>query len=106
MGGWQTMDVNGNAVRQDGWLTQLGGAPSEPYATIADYMKLLTQDPRVSDCMTSRVSQFAYGRPMADSDSCMLQDIATRIGSAQSATFATVVTAIAANPSFVTTSVQ
>jgi hypothetical protein len=105
MGAWQTADVNGNPVRQDGWLTVPGGT-NVPYATIADYMKVLVQDSRVTSCVQSRVSQFAYGRPMGDADACMLQDIATRIGSPQSATFANVVASIAASPYFTYTSVQ
>jgi hypothetical protein len=105
MGGYQTKDINGNSVRQDGWLTVPGGA-NVPYATIADYMHLLPQDQRVSDCMTSRVTQFAWGRPMAAADTCMLQDIATRTGSPQSTTFASMVAAIASSPYFVYTAVQ
>jgi hypothetical protein len=69
-------------------------------------MKLLTQDPRVSACIATHVTQFAFGRPMGSADSCMLQDIATRIGSPQSTTFGNVIAAIAASPYFVYTAVQ
>lgn len=105
MGAWQTKDVNGNAVRQDGWLTVPGGA-NVPYATVADYMRLLPQDPRVSACIASKVSQFAWGRPMSAGDACMLQDIASRMGSPETTTFGDVISAIASSPYFVYTAVQ
>jgi hypothetical protein len=105
MGAWQTKDVNGNAVRQDGWLTVPGGA-NVPYATVADYMHLLPQDPRVSACIASKISQFAWGRPMTADDACMLQDIAGRMGSSQTTTFADVIAAIASSPFFAYTAVQ
>jgi hypothetical protein len=105
MGGWQTTDVNGNAVRQDGWLT-VPGAPNVPYTTIAQYMHLLTQDARVSSCMTSKVAQFAWGRPMASQDACMLQDMAIRTGASQTRTFADVMTGVATSPYFLYTAVQ
>jgi uncharacterized protein DUF1592/uncharacterized protein DUF1588/uncharacterized protein DUF1595/uncharacterized protein DUF1587/uncharacterized protein DUF1585 len=105
MGGWQTTDVNGNAVRQDGWLT-VPGAAAVPYATIAAYMQLLTQDARVSSCMTNKTTQFAWGRPMVTQDACMLQDIASRTGTAQTRTFADILAGIATSPYFLYTAVQ
>jgi hypothetical protein len=106
MGGWQTKDVNGNAVRQDGWLTVPGGA-NVPYTAVADYMPQLVKDPRVTQCMTSRVTQFAWGRPMdATADACMMRDIATRIAAPQTTTFAGMIAAIASSPYFVYTAVQ
>jgi hypothetical protein len=105
MGGWQTKDVNGNSVEQDGWLTVPGGG-KVPYATIADYMHLLPQDARVSACMASKITQFAWGRPMTDADTCMLQDIAGRLGATQTTTLPEVIAAIASSPYFVYTAVQ
>jgi hypothetical protein len=105
MGAYQTMDVNGNAVRQDGWLTEQGGGKI-PYATVQDYMKLLPQDPRVNACIASKMAQFAYGRPMTNGDTCMLQDISSRLGAPETTTFADVVAAIANSPYFVNTATQ
>ncbi len=105
MGRYQTMDVNGNAVRQDGWLTEPGGGKI-PYATVQDYMRLLPQDPRVNACIANKMAQFAWGRPMANDDTCMLQDIAGRLGSPETTTFAGVVAAIASSPYFVSTATQ
>jgi hypothetical protein len=105
MGGWQTKDINGNAVRQDGWLTVTNGM-NEPYMTIADYMPLLTKDSRVSACIASRTTQFAWGRPMSSDDQCMMNDITARMNATPNKTFADLVTAVATSPYFVYTAVQ
>ncbi|HVZ72028.1 MAG TPA: DUF1592 domain-containing protein [Polyangia bacterium] len=98
-----TKDTNGNAVKSDGWIT---GATKVPYTGVGDYMAALVQDPRVSDCMTSHIAEFAYGRAMVDDDMCMLQDISGRLGATGTRTFADVVTAIASSPYFLYTAVQ
>jgi hypothetical protein len=105
MGGIQTMDPNGNSVESDGWLTVPGGA-SVPYAGVDDYMTKLANDARVSDCMTSHISEFAWGRAMTAGDACMLEDIGARLGPAASRTFADVATAVASSPYFLYTAVQ
>jgi len=105
MGGIQAKDPNGNSVESDGWVTVPGGA-NEPYAGVDDYMATLAKDPRVSDCITSHVAEFAWGRAMTSGDACMLEDIGGRLGPAESRTFADVATAIASSPYFLYTAVQ
>jgi len=105
MGGWQTKDVNGNAVRQDGWLT-VPGSPNVPYAAVADYMSLLAKDTRVMSCIENRVTQFAWGRAMTAGDQCMLEDIGSRMNQAKSQNMADLIVAITSSPYFGYTSVQ
>ena len=105
MGAVQTKDVNGNAVRQDGWITK-PMASSVPYDGVATYMNLLAQDPRVAACVTAKATQFAWGRAMTDGDQCMLADIQARMSASQGQTFADLVTAVASNPNFRYTAVQ
>ena len=106
MGAVQTKDVNGNAVRQDGWVTELNKAPSVPYGDIVSYMNTLSQDPRVSGCVTKKVAQFAWGRAMTDGDQCMLSDIQARMNASQTHTFADLIAAVAVNPNFRYTAVK
>jgi len=106
MGAVQTKDVNGNAVRQDGWVTELAKAPSVPYTDVVSYMNTLAQDPRVSACVTKKVAQFAWGRAMTDGDQCMLSDIQARLNASQGRTFADLITGVAVNPNFRYTAVK
>jgi hypothetical protein len=105
MGGWQTKDVNGNPVRQDGWLTVPSG-PNVPYTTIADYMNLLTEDSRVTACIENHVTQFAWGRAMTAGDQCMLEDIGARMKTSKNQNMADLVVAVTTSPYFGYTSVQ
>ncbi len=92
-------------MRQDGWLTgtQAGNAP---YADVRAEMDLLVQDPRVRDCMATKVTQFAWGRPMDDGDRCMLDDVRNRIDASKNKSFADMLTAIVDNADFRSTRVQ
>jgi hypothetical protein len=107
MGAPITKDVNGNPVKSDGWLTVPGGA-NVSYTGVDDYMAALAKDPRTSDCLEARTAQFAFGRAMAitGGDACLLEDVRARLPAADTRTFADLVTAIAASPYFVYTSVQ
>jgi hypothetical protein len=109
MGRYQTMDMNGNAVRQDGWITKPSD-PNVPYTSVADYMTALAADPRVGACFVSKTAEFAWGRAMDSGDTCMLQDIQARLTAArptaQTQTFADVVTAVATSPYFGYTATQ
>jgi hypothetical protein len=105
MGAWQTKDTNGNAVRQDGWLTVPGGA-NVPYTGLPDYMTALASDPRVSDCFATKAAQFAWGRAMDAGDQCMLEDVRARVSASKTQTFAALVSAVASSPYFLYTGVQ
>jgi hypothetical protein len=105
MGGLQAKDVNGNAVRQDGWLT-VPSAPNVPYTALADYMNLLTKDSRVAACIDNHVTQFAWGRAMTADDQCMLQDINARMSASKNQNMADLIVAIASSPYFGYTAVQ
>ena len=107
MGALITKDVNGNAVKSDGWLV-VPGAANVPYTGVDDYMGALAKDPRVSDCLEARVAQFAWGRSMAitGADACLLEDVRARLPAAETRTFADLVAAIAQSPYFLYTSVQ
>jgi hypothetical protein len=99
MGGYQTKDPNGNAVRSDGWITSPSAA-NAPYMGVADYMTALAADPRVSDCFANKVSEFAFGRAMDTSDACLLEDVRARMNTSKTPTFADLATAIAESPYF------
>jgi hypothetical protein len=105
MGATIVQDVNGNAVRQDGWLTH-PAAPNTPYNDVASYMDLLVKDQRISDCMATKVAQFAWGRAMGAGELCMLQDVRARMSASNGKTFADMITAIVANPDFQYTTLQ
>jgi hypothetical protein len=105
MGALQTKDVNGNAVRQDGWITVPGGT-NVPYTGVSDYMTALAADPRTSDCFATRATQFAWGRAMDGTDACMLEDVRARFATARTQTFADLVTAVATSPYFGYTATQ
>jgi len=109
MGRYQTKDANGNAVRQDGWITNAGGA-NVNYTGVADYMTALAADARVGACFASRTAQFAWGRGMDATDSCLLEDVRARLAAArpdpQAQTFADVVTAVVESPYFAYTATQ
>jgi hypothetical protein len=105
MGAAITQDANGNAVRQDGWITR-SGAANVPYADVRAEMDLLVQDPRVAACVATKVAQFAWGRPMDNGDRCMLDDVRNRIDATKTKGFADILTAIVDNPDFRTTRVQ
>jgi len=106
MGAVQTKDVNGNAVRQDGWLTKPMPAAPVPYDGVASYMNVLSQDPRLAACVTAKATQFAWGRGMTTGDQCMLADIQARMSATSGQTFADLIAAIANNPNFRYTAVQ
>jgi hypothetical protein len=105
IGALQTKDVNGNAVKSDGWLTVPGGT-NVPYTATDDYMAALVKDPRVGDCMATHVAQFAWGRGLEAADACLLEDVRGRLGAPEVRTFADVVTAVASSPYFIYTAVQ
>jgi hypothetical protein len=105
MGALQTKDVNGNAVRQDGWLTTMSGA-SVPYTGVSDYMTALAADPRVGACFATKAAQFAFGRAMDGSDECLLEDVRARADASPTHTFADLVTAVATSPYFAYTATK
>ncbi|MDB4982504.1 MAG: Planctomycete cytochrome, partial [Myxococcales bacterium] len=85
IGALQTKDVNNNAVKADGWIP---GAAKVPYTTTDEYMTALVQDPRVGACMAQHVAQFAWGRALQTTDSCLLEDVQGRLGAPETRTFA------------------
>jgi hypothetical protein len=105
MGRVQTKDVNGNAVRSDGWITNPSGA-NVNYTGVSDYMTALAADPRVADCFASKVAEFAWGRAMDATDSCLLEDVRARMSASKTQTFADLVTAVATSPYFGYTATQ
>ncbi|HEX4405592.1 MAG TPA: DUF1592 domain-containing protein [Polyangia bacterium] len=111
MGALQMKDINGNAVRQDGWITNAGMANVD-YTDVPSYMTALAADTRVTDCFATKAAQFALGRGMDAGDACMLEDIRARAsaahgtGQAQAQTFADLVSAVATSPYFGYTAVN
>jgi hypothetical protein len=69
-------------------------------------MDLLVKDQRISDCMATKVAQFAWGRAMGAGELCMLQDVRARMSASNGKTFADMITAIVANPDFQYTTLQ
>jgi Protein of unknown function (DUF1592)/Protein of unknown function (DUF1588)/Protein of unknown function (DUF1595)/Protein of unknown function (DUF1585)/Protein of unknown function (DUF1587) len=104
MGAIQTKDVNGNAVRSDGWLTSPSGNVN--YTGVSDYMTALAADPRVADCFATHVAEFAWGRAMDTTDQCMLEDVRARARASKTGTFADLAAAVAQSPYFQYTATQ
>jgi hypothetical protein len=77
-----------------------------PYNDVVGYMDILAKDPRLSACVTAKVTQFAWGRGMTDADQCMLADIQARLDASPSHTFADLLTAVAINPNYRYTAVK
>lgn len=82
VGRFRMQDEFGNDLKQDGYVLFPGQTEATPYATTEELNNHLAQSPEVRACMVSKLSQFAFGRPLARSDEpldlCAVEDVQSR----------------------------
>jgi hypothetical protein len=75
LGAYHEKDKFGNALREDGEITFPGEEEARSYSTSAELMDLLANSERVQKNMTRKVTQFAIGRPLVESDAATIDKI-------------------------------
>lgn len=93
IGAYHERDEHGNTLREDGEILFPGEREPAPYKTAAELMDLLAGSERVSMSITRKVTQFALGRPLVESDSPELEKI-HRAAEEGGGTYASLITAI------------
>lgn len=68
LGAYHEKDKFGNKLREDGEITFPGEKEAKRYETAAELMDLLAKSDRVKKNITRKVTQFAIGRPLVESD--------------------------------------
>jgi len=102
IGAWHDQDIEGNELREDGWLVIPGSAESVPFDTVEEFSELLAQSEHVAECIGVRNPlQFAMGRPLGSADACAEQEIALSAAEG-GGSYQALVRAIATHPSFQT----
>ncbi len=102
-GRYRLEDNFGNKLAQDGYLLFPGSEDPTPFSTTRELSTQLANSAAVRACMAAKVSQFAFGRPLARSDepldACALEDVQTRFEKSQG-TFEDLVIAIVQSNAF------
>jgi hypothetical protein len=93
LGSFHETDEHGNTLREDGEILFPGDATPTAYSTSAEMMKLLASSPRVSECVTRKLTQFSLGRPLFASDARFVRQI-HQSAQQQGGSYQSVVTAI------------
>lgn len=75
LGSYQEMDEHGNKLREDGQIQFPGATEMVAYQSSAELMDLLAASDRVRMNMTRKLTQFAIGRPLVESDTAALDQI-------------------------------
>jgi hypothetical protein len=75
LGGYSEIDRHGNKLREDGQIIFPGQSQPVPYKTAAELMDLLAKSDRVKETLTWKLTQFALGRPLTESDAKLLKTI-------------------------------
>ncbi len=78
LGAFQERDRHGNQLREDGEILFPGESEPIPYSSSAELMDLLAGSERVRMNLTRKVTQFALGRPLIESDAAVLDRIHTQ----------------------------
>lgn len=68
LGTYHEVDQHGNPLREDGEILFPGEENPVSYKTASELMDLLADSPRVQECLTWKVTQFALGRPLVAGD--------------------------------------
>ena len=94
LGAFHEVDRHGNKLREDGEILFPGESKPVSYKSASELMDLLAANDRVRMNMTRKVTQFALGRPLVESDAATLDQIhaASQKGGG---TYASLITAIA-----------
>lgn len=93
LGQFVEVDEHGNKLRDDGEILFPGQAKPVPFASASELMDILAASPRVHKNITRKVTQFALGRPLVESDAKLvdrIHDAAAEGGG----TYASLITAI------------
>ena len=93
LGAFHQKDEHGNQLREDGEILFPGEAKPVPYKTATELMNLLAASPRVQKNFTRKVTQFAIGRPLVESDAPLIDKIHAT-AQKNGGTYASVITAI------------
>lgn len=93
VGAHHEKDRHGNPLREDGQILFPGQPKPVAFKTSAEFMNLLAGSARVQKNLTRKVTQFALGRPLVESDAPILDKIhaAAQKGGG---TYASLITAI------------
>jgi hypothetical protein len=75
LGSYVEVDEHGNQLRQDGEILFPGESESIAYTSVPELMDLLAASERVRMNITRKVTQFALGRPLVESDAQILGSI-------------------------------
>ena len=75
VGAYHEKDGHGNLLREDGEILLPGTPEPSPYRSAAELMDLLAASPRVRECLTLKVTQFALGRPLVKTDTSALDRV-------------------------------
>jgi hypothetical protein len=75
IGAFGERDEHGNQLRSDGEILFPEADEAIRYENTRQLLDLLGESERVRQCLTMKVTQFAIGRPLAQSDVCSLSEI-------------------------------
>jgi hypothetical protein len=75
LGAFHEIDEHGNKLRDDGEIVLPGETETVSYSSSAELMELLADSPRVKMNFTRKVTQFALGRPLVESDAPIVEQI-------------------------------
>ena len=92
-----TTDRFGNALSEDGNIAVPGQSEPLPFSTIGEMMDLLSESPRLRDCMSLKAAQFALGRLLLDTDGCSLAEMRDRF-TATDGSYQELIVSIALSP--------
>jgi hypothetical protein len=93
LGAYHEADEHGNRLREDGEVLFPGQEKPVAYKTSAELMDLLAGSDRVRRAITRRVTQFALGRPLLESDQPVLDKI-HQAAQSGGGTYASLITAV------------
>jgi hypothetical protein len=78
LGAYAEIDEHGNRLRQDGEILFPGESEPVAYESVEELMDLLAASERVRMNITRKVTQFALGRPLVESDAHAVESIHER----------------------------
>jgi hypothetical protein len=98
-GTYATEDYFGNALREEGEVTFPGDPERHSFTNAAEFMQLLADAEATRECLGSKGTQFAIGRPLLESDDCSMGKVQDALA-ASDGTWRDIMLAIALSPGF------
>ncbi len=92
-------DVQGNPLREDGFLRLPDVAQEISYENSAEMMTVLAEADATRTCLAKKATQFAVGRAVTGSDACTMEALQTRFADSEG-TWRDLAVAIALSPGF------